>query len=537
MTCHFQLPVQNFIPKPSWLIFTIGLFTYLLTFPISTCAQLSQPHRYEILHDNSSNSFNIISLKEQGLALIREKDKYEEGKKLWEIILLDSLLKETWTNDVALEYRYQMIGYEYTPDFVFILFRAGETDSDFLHLIQLNLVSHELIKFEIKHQFNLRLTHFSIAGNHAVLGGYVVREPAVLLYELNTKQVKVVPGFFLTDTELLDLRVNVNNTFNTVLMERGKKEKKNLWVRTFDESGRLILEDEIDIDQDKTVLTAQTSMLKRDEMMVLGTYGKINSKLATGIFSVAIDPFSKQSPHYFDFAQFEHLLDYMSAKRANKIKTKAQRSRETGTMPDFSLHLQPFRIEENAEGFIMISEVYSPNSSMTQYPYWNTYYNQNVYYPYGFNSPTNRYYNSPYSSSNVQSSDYRILETSAMLFNSQGKLVWDHSMKLPDVHIPALEQVGDFIFLGNRSLIVYKREDKIQSKVLIINDRETLEDTVKIVLKNPTDVLRFDSKDEGGIRYWYGSSFYSWGNQSIRNELIDGDKVRNVFYVNKVKAN
>ncbi|MBK5279068.1 MAG: hypothetical protein JJE09_09430 [Bacteroidia bacterium] len=475
-------------------------------------------------------------MKEQGLALVRDKEKYKDGDKLWEVILLDSSLTETWTSDIALENRYRMMGYEYATNFLYILFRAGESESDFLHLVQISLINHEINTFEIKHQFNLRLTHFSVVGNHAVLGGYVIREPAILLYEMSSNQVKVVPGFFLADFELLDLRVNVNNTFTSVLIERGKKEKKKLKVRTFDESGTLILETEIDIDQDKTVLAAQTSILKRDEMMILGSYGETYSKQAIGIFSVPIDPFNKQTIRYFDFAQLNHFLDYLPEKRANKIRTKSQRSREDGELPNFSLNLQPLRIEECEGGFILISEVYNPSGNLTPYPYWNNNYNQNGYYPYGFSSPSNRYYNSPYSTHNTQNSDYRIMETTAVLFDPKGKLVWDHSLKLPDVNVPVLEQIGDFILLENRAVIAYKRENEIYSKILSLTDLMAETDTTQIDLKSPTSDLRHDAKEEGGIRHWYGSTFYTWGNQSIRDRARETDQIRYVYYINKINA-
>lgn len=510
--------------------------TLLLVFSFvsQTSAQIFQPHRFEKVQENSVSSFNIISMKEQGLALIRDKEQYSDGKKLWEFIILDSTLHETWFTDLALENRFQLIGYEHNKNHFFILFRSGETDSGFLHMVQINLISHEIKKFDIKHQFNLRLSHFTIVGDHVLLGGYVIHEPAVLLYEMTSNQVKVVPGFFLTDTELLDLRVNLNNTFNAVLTDRGKKEKKKLIVRTFDESGTLIVEDEIEIEKDKTIIAAQTSSLMRDEMMVLGTYGETNSKQAMGIFSVPIDPFNQQSIRYFDFAQFDHFLDYLPANRVTKLKTKAQHDREAGKLPSLRLHVQPIRIEECKEGFILISEVYTPSGGYTQYPYWNNYYNPTGSLPYGFNYPYNRYYSAPYSTSNTQSSDYRIMETAVTLFDAQGKLVWDHSLKLPDIHLPALEQAGDFVNLGDRALIGYKKEEDIITKLRFNSDRLVVDDTLKIMLNSPTDILRSDSKGEGGFRFWYHKSFYAWGFQSIKDPTKVSDQVRYVFYINKI---
>jgi hypothetical protein len=232
----------------------------------------------------------------------------------------------------------------------------------------------------------------------------------------------------------------------------------------------------------------------------------------------------------------DHFLDYLPEKRVNRIKTKSQRNREAGEIPAFTLHLQPLRIEEYEEGFVLISEVYTPSGNLTPYPYWNNYYNQNGYYPYGFSSPSSRYYNSPYSTNTSQTSDYQMLETAIVLFDEQGKLVWDRSLKLPEVHVPVLEQVGDFLFMENRAWMVYKKENEIHTKFLTMNEHDAVADTTKVDLKNPKGITRNDSKDEGGIRHWYGSNFYCWGNQSIRDLSKETDQVRYVYYVNKINA-
>jgi hypothetical protein len=69
-----------------------------------------------------------------------------------------------------------------------------------------------------------------------------------------------------------------------------------------------------------------------------------------------------------------------------------------------------------------------------------------------------------------------------------------------------------------------------------MNDNDVVTDTTKIDLKNLTSISRNDSKDEGGIRHWYGSNFYCWGNQSVRDKAKEIDQVRYVYYVNKINV-
>src|SRR5690349_11922322 len=66
---------------------------------------LSQPTIYERSHKDSDRSFLVISLGDQGLALIRDTEKFEGNKKIWEAIFLDSALNESWTTKFEIDQR------------------------------------------------------------------------------------------------------------------------------------------------------------------------------------------------------------------------------------------------------------------------------------------------------------------------------------------------------------------------------------------------------------------------------------------------
>lgn len=524
--------------------FKVSILIYFLLLACNTIGQVKQSARYEKELRAVDNPFHIVSMHHDGIALVREKNKLNEGKHVWEISLLDTLLHKVWTTEVTLEFEFRLIGYDYFKNSLYLLFRKGDVDSNDLFMWRLNLSTHLVNQYDIKHQFNLKLSHFNIVGNHAIFGGYVTREPAVLLYEMNDmndNRVKVVPGFFLTDTEMLDLRVNVNNTFNAVLMERHGREKRKLSVRTFDEYGTLLLESTIEIPAHKTIVTGISSTLQRDELVVLGTYGELTGKNSVGYFSVVVDPYKQSEVNYYDFGSLTHVLDYLTPKRAAKIKAKSKRASELKKMPDFKLYVHPLRIEETNKGYFLLSEIYIPSTSYTPYPYWNNYYNPYAggygYSPYGFNSPINmnRYTTTPYGNS-FQNGDTRIVETVVTLFDSRGNLVWDHSLKLDEVKFPTLEQAGDFVGGQDHVTIAYKKEDKINLRKRFISDELVEEDTVSIQLKDNEDILRYESRDEGGLRQWYDHAFYIFGYESVKNKQSAEDAVRYVFYINKIEA-
>jgi hypothetical protein len=82
--------------------------------------------------------------------------------------------------------------------------------------------------------------------------------------------------------------------------------------------------------------------------------------------------------------------------------------------------------------------------------------------------------------------------------------------------------------------MIYKKESDLKIKKFETDNDMSSEIIEKIKLKNEGDEVRHEKENEGGIRYWTGNSFYVWGYQTIRNMGFKDDRVRDVFYINKV---
>ncbi len=501
--------------------------------------QLMSIGRYEKEIKPSDNGFTMVPMAENGMAIIHEQDRFLSGKKLWEVFILDSDLNEKWHSDIEVKSGFSLIGYDYTDHHVYFLFREGDKDFNKFNLAQINISSYTIRYFEIDHEFSFRITHFNVVGENVLFGGYVSREPAVMLYETASQSLRVIPGFFLKDTELLDVRVNNNNTFNTLLIERNSLDKRHLVMKTFDQTGILLLEDYIEIEKDKNILTGISSGLKREELLIVGTYTEGLTNVGLGFYSVLVDPFSEQSINYIPYTSLNHLLGYLPDKRASKIKAKAKEKIEIGKNPDYKAHLLPIRIHEADEGFYFLSEMYDPASANNR-PYWNNY--NNPYYgygysPYSYNPVMNRYASTPYSYNNTsQTSSAKMIESVLTLFDNNGKLMWDTSLKFDNIKRYAPEQSSDFIVKSGLIHLTYKKDKELIVSTASLRQEPEL-DTLSIPLLNPDDVIRHESEDDTGIRFWNGDSVFVWGYQSLRNKnKNEGDQVRYVFYINKFEA-
>lgn len=513
----------------------------LLLIAFSSQAQIAQTKRFEKEQKNSDEFFSIISLKDEGLALMREKNKFLEGKQKWELVFLDTALNETKNLELEVELRHPLIGYEYVPGSLYLLFRTGETTKNSFELIELQIsTGSEVARHDIKPELDFKITHFSKVGNNIVLGGYVSNEPAVLLYSLSSKNITVVPGFFQKDNELVDLRVNQNQTFNTVIIDRSTRSARKLIFRTFDENGKLLLEDIVPIEDDRSLQTSISSQLVREDLLVLGSWGDRQGKQSLGFFSLQVDPFNEQKIKFFHFGELEHFTDYLNPKRAARIRENTKEDVLENRKPSFTAYVMPFKIEEHPDGFILMAEVYHPSSSSNPYfnsPYSNPYY-ANPYYYYnpfwpGYYPGMRMYRPYNYGNNVKNAEEIKTYESVVIAFDPKGERLWDQSIKMDEVKKPALEQLSDYFYNKQFVYFFYKKESELFTKAISMHDGAAKESSQKIRLSDPVDEIRSENESEDGIKHWTGNTFYMWGYQTIRNVHKD-DRVRDVFYINKV---
>lgn len=525
-------------------LFKVMIAGFFLTAAPYANAQIEQTERFEVEQRNSDEYFTVISMEENGLALVRDKDDYEGNQQLWQIIILSSDLKEQHRFDVKINHRHTLLGYEIDDQFLYLLFRTGDTSRNGLELIQVNTsTGRETARYELNPELDFKITHFNKVGSNIIFGGYVTNEPAILLFEPANNSMKVIPGFFQKDNELVDLRVNENETFNAVLIDRSQRSNRKLVFRTFNSSGQLLLEDIVPVDEDKSLQNSLTSTLEREELVLLGTWGDKQGKQSLGFFSLAIDPFADQKVNYFPFGMLENFLKYVSDKRAEKIKESTRDAVADGRKPSFSSYVMPFRIEETPEGFVLLAEVYDPSSTATPYYnaygrpfYGNPYYYYNPFWP-GYYPGMRMYRPYAYGDPMRNNDNIKLYETVAVAFDSNGKITWDQSILLDEIKRPALEQVSDFYTDDQNLHFLYKKESELRVKSVSLEEGSATESTEKLLLMEPSEEVRSEKELEDGVRHWYGNTFYVWGYHTIRNPEKKENRVRDVFYINKVVVN
>jgi len=503
-------------------------------------AQLNQPNRYELERKFSDEDFTIISLKKEGLALIRETNKYKSGNRNWEIVLLDTLLHEKEKMELEMDNQNRFIAYDYSPGKVHFLFIKNEIKGN-MDLLSLDLESKKVDRHEIKPELTFQLGYFSRAGENFIFGGVVSGEPAILLYNPPSFNLKILPGFFQKHSELLHVQVNQNQTFNALLMDRSNRDNQRLVFRTYDSFGTLLLEYFTIVDNNIELHTGITSTLEKEDLIVLGSWGKMNSKQVSGLYALPINPFNEQKISVTYFGQLTHYLDYLKPRKISVIKENTLRDLEEGKTPDFTSNIVPYKIIEYSQGFLLVAESFTPTSNYNQQQVTGYYPNSSTLPYYGYRNPypnrANDRYPTTYEDNVLTTQEIKSIQASVISFDASGSVQWDQSIKFDDLKISSMEQIADILLTEDSIHFLYKKESEIKTKTINLDDHEAVEKSEKIKLNSKLDELRMERLREGFVKYWFDKSFYVWGYQTIRNKSNNEFKTREVFYINKVVVN
>ena len=494
--------------------------------------QVTQISRYESNDKAKDEEFSIFSINEEGLALIRETNKYKDGKRSWELVILDTAFNEMTDTLISVDNSFSFIGYDHSPGQLHLLFQKSGINGD-MRLVSFNINTRAIIQYSISPQLNLNLTHFNKVNDNFIFGGFVNLEPCLLLFNSNQENLKLIPGYFQKNTELLDVRMNGNNTFNAVILERGEGDDKKIIFRTYDSFGRLLLEDFTILDNNITVQSALSSSLIREELFVFGTWGKRNSKPASGFFSFPINPFTDDGINQVYFGELEHYLDYLKPRRATSIKLKTQRAIRINKLPDYSKNTFPYKIIEHSNGFLLIAEGYNVSSNK-QYPIG---YNPYDYYPYSnYNtySPTyQRFTPSSYGNNILNTEDVTKTHCVGINFNNSGRVLWDVSLKFISQKTENLSQISEAAITKDSVFLLYKKDSELRIKSTNFKTNESIETIQKLKLNSPKDNIVSERKRIGEISHWFGNTYYLSGYQTIRNKG-NSNKTKYVFYIIKI---
>ncbi|AHM62156.1 hypothetical protein D770_19525 [Flammeovirgaceae bacterium 311] len=504
------------------------IYTYLLSFMVlmllgsAVQAQIKQPARLELELKRETDEYFVIPAGTDGIFVHQRNVKESTfSKNIYDLYLYDTTLTERWKSRLELGTQAVYRGWEYRKGKVFLLFSEPKNRSvDFL-LYTIDTETSFIRGYTIKNDLQIDLTEFTALEDLVLLGGYVNYRPAVFAYDLTTEHFKVLPGLYLNNSELLELKVTPEQkTFTVLYSDQTPDKQQTVGSKTFNEKGELLFEYKLKPDKEHYLLYGRTTSFGDDAVYIAGTYANSNSKYSRGIYMARVAPDGTQKINYYNYGELTNFFSYMKDKRQKRIKDKVSRRMAQGKKVKFNYRLLVHDVVESNGNHVLLAEAYYPkyqNSSAG-----GTYFRE--FRRSGISTYPNQYLEG-----------YKYTHAVLVGFNNDGKLLWDNSFEINEVFSPQLDKLVHVLPDKDYTVLLYTFEDAIRTK--IIKNDKVLEgkQEEKLALTNENDQISKLDQEEATLLPWYGPYFFAYGTQRIKNISKDtGATSRKVFFINKI---
>lgn len=488
-----------------------------------TSSIISQPNRIEFKIDSEFSDFFVIPGGEDGILVVEETGEPALGIGYkWKLHMVDTAFNVAWSETQIMPTDGSLIGYEYFGGKFYLLFNKSRFRGDDLLVYQLNVATQTYVTYEITTVFPVDISHFESVGDKLLIGGYANYRPVVITYDIKERTPRVVPGFYDSKNELLDLVVDKESQlFTAILSEKMRNRKFTVRVKTFTADGDLIQDNLVNPGEKRSLLDAASTTFSSGLQYLAGTHSKKSFYYSQGFYLSKFVNGTQQFNKYYPFADLDNFFSYLRPKREQRIKSRIERKRDHGKVKKFSYRLLVHKIIQRDDEYIMIAEAYYP-----RYSYGNT----STFAPYGSFPPTRGV-----QSFNPNFLGYKYTHAVVVGFDRNCNILWDNTFKIEDIQKHGLEENVMVTTVGDNIVLSYLKGNEIRSKV--IQGNEIIEGRTfnPVRLSFATDEVKTRVPRIEGIEKWYGRNLFAYGVHTIKNERMAIDKMnRKVFYLNKI---
>lgn len=507
----------------------ISIFAVLLSLSLTlqaqkkkdqeTSAHISQPGRIEFDIYDYDMDFRVINGEEDGLLVVIETENRGDNGFNWTFHYVDTLLQKKWTRIYPIPFDSYLTGYEYHDGFFYLLYNVNQYRNEDMLLVEIDIKTGSFRNLEINTVFPIQLTFFEVIGNSVLLAGYTNYRPVLLTYNMAQEKPRVVPGFYDSNSDIIDIVIDDDSRMFTVIQsERMTNRRYTMRAKTFTADGDLVQNNAINPGEKKNLVDGASTIFFGGFQYLAGTYSKKSSQYSRGLYLSKFINGRQQFVKYFEYADLNNFFGYMNERREKRVKQRIERKREKGKKPNFSYRLLVHDIIKQDDDYLMIAEAY--------YPRYSSYTSASGFGGYGW-SNSSRF--------NPSFMGYKYTHAVVVGFDRNGNIIWDNSFEINDIETYSLEEFVAVSHHEDQIVLMYLEENTIRSKV--IQGNEILEGKTfnPVKLSYESDEVKSKDPEIEGLKKWYDQVLFAFGEQRIRNDsAADGRLSRKVFYINKI---
>jgi hypothetical protein len=482
----------------------IQLIAILSLISVFTHAQLNIGKEITIPLDNEiMQEIQVISLDEDGLILVENIISNYGRKEITNFIRYDSTLTELWRYEYEPPRSYDLT-HTYTADeYVFFFFQQdGESG---YRIVRLSKLSGQLVAYEYGLLTRMNVTHFTVNGSKALLGGSYNDRAVVEVFNFVENSSKVLPGIYSNHLKVVGLE-NMQDSGNFSVLIRNTR-KCLFFVYQYSYDGKLLESNQVG-DKNNVPLGGTLLQFDGNRKLLVGNYADNCSSFSTGFY--VHDLQTKKEGNFYDFASIDNYLNYLAPKRRKRMIAKIMSRREKGK--EFKIrqriHLHEMTATEN--GWLMIAEIYYPeynSNASTMFLGYRTYREgQQVYNQFNYS------------------------HTFIGEFDLAGNMVWNNSINLKNVSTRQLNDITQLTKIDRGYMLAYPDDGIIRTSI-INSDNEILpmQNYDLKAVKSQSKIIDVNSSN---LFAWYGQTFLVYGDKRVNtgNEY----DAKDVFYLRKL---
>ncbi len=487
---------------------------------------ISQPNRIEFEIEKDDIEFYVVPGGEQGLLVVEEtKRRASGGGQEWKIHMMDTAFNIVWTQSQSIPSGGTLLGFEYFKGIFYLLFNKTKFRNKDLIVYQLSADTKEHVTYEITTVFPIDISHFESVGETLLIAGYAHFRPVIVMYNINDKIPRVLPGFYDRKNDMIDLVVDEESElFTVILSEKMRNKKYTVRVKTFTSKGDIIQDNLVNPSEKKNLIDAASTTFSNGLQYLAGTYSKKSLFYSQGFYLSKFVNGTQQFNQYCSFADLSNFFSHLEPKREERIMNRIERKKERGKIKKFNYRLLVHEILQRDNEYIMIAEAYYP-----RYTYGNS--TGLAFSPYGLGVQ-----NAGNSSFNPYFIGYKYTHAVVVGFDRNCNIIWDNTFKIEDIESYSLDENVKVTATEDRIVLMYLQENEIRSK--IINGNEIVEGKTfnPVKLSFNSDKVKTKDPEVEGLEKWYDDTLFAYGEHNIRNQSgVDGKVHRRVFYLNKIQ--
>lgn len=483
-----------------------------------TSARIFQPSRIEFAMDDYSLDYQVVNGDSDGLLVLQPtNDRLGDGYQ-WVFHYVDTLLNRVWNRTLSIPFEAYLVGTEYHDGKFYLLYNTSRYRSEELMILEIGIDDGVFVKYEISTVFPIQLTFFEVLGEHIIFAGYTNYRPVILTFDLHEEIPRVVPGFYDSNSDILDIIIDDDAQMFTVIQsERMNNRKQTVRAKTFTAAGDLVQSNTVTPGDKKNLVDGASTSFYGGFQYIAGTYSKKSSQYSRGLYLSKFVNGRQQFVKYHEYADLNNFFGYMNRRREKRIKDRIERKKGKGKKPQFSYRLLVHDIIQRDDEYLLIAEAY--------YPRYSNSTNSNG--PGGWNG---------YGRYNPSFMGYKYTHAIVVSFDRNGNIIWDNSFEINDLESYGLKEFVAVNTYEDHIVLMYLEENTIRSKV--IQDDEIVEGKTfnPVRLSFVDDQVKSKNPELEELDVWYDKTMYAYGEQRIYNENGAGGKLsRRVFYINKIQ--